>query len=219
MNTSATEAYFRIAFDAPMYAGFFVDEEFMRRKLAVDGRTALPIDCLWPLYLMAKQSQHVKGDFWECGVDRGGSAKFLASIIGDRKLRLFDTFAGMPETDPAIDHHRAGDFPPMPLDEIKEYVGHGESVEYHVGRIPETFAGLEGSQIAFAHVDTDIYSATRGCCEFIYPRISYGGVMVFDDYGRPTCKGVRKAVDEYFADQRSVPLPNLINGQAVVFKL
>ncbi len=55
------------------------------------------------------------------------------------------------------------------------------------------------------------------CCTFIYPRLTKGGFLIFDDYGFPTCTGARQAVDTYFADKQAVPLI-LSTGQAIVFK-
>jgi O-methyltransferase len=93
----------------------------------------------------------------------------------------------------------------------------GDFIHFHKGLIPETFLGLEESRIAMAHVDVDIYSAVRACCEFIFPRLRVGGFMVFDDYGFPTCPGARTAVDEFFVGRSATPLV-LQTGQAVVFK-
>ena len=97
-------------------------------------------------------------------------------------------------------------------------MGHGERVALHAGLMPDTFAGHEQARIALAHVDVDIYSSIVACCQFIYPRLVAGGVIVFDDYGAPTCPGARAAVDEFFADKPEVPLA-LISGQAIVHKL
>ena len=39
------------------------------------------------------------------------------------------------------------------------------------------------------YVDVDIYASVLSCCEFFFPRLNPGGVMVFDDYGLITCAG------------------------------
>jgi len=49
------------------------------------------------------------------------------------------------------------------------------------------------------HIDVDIYQSVKDCCEFFYPRLHAGGVMLFDDYGKWTCPGAKLAVDEFFA--------------------
>jgi len=41
--------------------------------------------------------------------------------------------------------------------------------------------------------------------------------MVFDDYGFPTCRGAKAAVDEFFRDKRDCPV-YLTTGQCFVLK-
>lgn len=208
------KGYHRITFDNQMYCGF--DEDFMQYRKEVDGMSALPTECLWPLYLAAKFCVGKSGIFVECGVDRGGSARFIRRTINGsgKELHLFDTFAGMPKTRPEIDSHVEGDFPPVSIDSVKEFVG--EAI-FHKGLIPTTFTQIEAEYIAFAHIDLDIYESTKAACEFIYPRLT--GIMVLDDYGRHTTKGVRLAVDDYFNDKDCFMLPNILNGQMVVVKV
>lgn len=85
------------------------------------------------------------------------------------------------------------------------------------GFIPDTFRGLELARITFAHVDLDIYRSILDSLDFIWPRLTLGGFIVFDDYGFPSCPGARAAVDEFFASSACIPLC-LPTGQAVVFK-
>jgi O-methyltransferase len=171
---------------------------------------------------LARQARHCAGEFWECGVYKGGTAMLLKQVLADcdqpRVLRLFDTFEGLPDADPGRDFHRRGQFADTSQAEVAARVGGREFVHIHAGRIPATFAGLSDARIAFAHVDVDLYESVRDCCEFIYPRLSPGAVMIFDDYGRRFCPGARKAVDEYFEDKPEVVLV-LGTGQGVVTAL
>jgi len=64
----------------------------------------------------------------------------------------------------------------------------------------------------------DIYQSIHDCCHHIYPRLSPGAMMVFDDYGFPSCPGARKAVDEFFHDKPERPLV-LPTAQAIVIRL
>ena len=185
--------------------------------------TLVSADRCWILYCLATQSINTLGDFIECGVYKGGTASMLASLLGDspqqhgKKLHLFDTFSGMPETDPTRDLHVRGDFGDTSLDSVKSRVGHSELVVFHSGTIPDTFSEMSSVKIAFAHVDVDIYESVMNSCSLIMPRLSIGGFLVFDDYGFPSCPGAREAVDEYFAQTPYVPLI-LPTGQAVIFK-
>jgi O-methyltransferase len=208
-------------FYTPLFQPWLGYGEFGRIMASVSKFSLVSSDRVWILYSLARQARHIPGEFWECGVYKGGTALMLAEVAAstsDKTLRLFDTFKGMPATNPELDYHREGDFSDNSLDAVRTRVGHGHRVQFHPGFIPETFASLDDKNIAFAHVDVDIYQSVLDCCEFIYPRLSPGGMLVFDDYGFPSCPGARAAVDSFFAGKPEVPLV-LPTGQAVVIKI
>jgi O-methyltransferase len=182
-------------------------------------RSLVSRDRCWVLYCLGRQALNVPGNFWECGVYKGGTASMIVAMLREhtptKTLHLFDTFEGMPETDVTKDLHMKGDFSDTSLEEVRMHVDGGESAIFHAGFIPITFAGLESERIAFAHIDVDIYKSIMDCLEFIWPRLSPGGVIVFDDYGFPSCPGARQAVDTFFATKPEVPLC-LSTGQAIV---
>jgi len=191
------------------------------------GFTLVSNERMYTLYALALQALELKGAFFEVGVYKGGTAMLLAKILleksgrEDRRLHLFDTFEGMPETHPRFDLHKEGDFSDTSFEAVRErvvgVVGGKNLAVFHKGFVPETFKGLENESIAFAHIDVDIHQSVLDCCEFIYSRMDAGGFMVIDDYGFPSCPGARKAIDEFFDDKPEVPLV-LPTGQAVIFR-
>jgi O-methyltransferase len=205
----------------PLFSPWLGAGEFKRYYDLAAPRTLVSPDRCHILYTLLRQSVSIAGDIWECGVYTGGTAAMMAAFLGDharsKKLYLFDTFEGMPETDPTKDLHVKGDFSDTSVEAVAGYVGHGDQCVIRQGMIPDTFAGLESAAIALAHIDVDVYRSILDCLGFIWPRLSFGGFIVFDDYGFPTCPGARAAVDEFFTGKRCVPLC-LPTGQAVVFK-
>jgi O-methyltransferase len=161
------------------------------------------------------------GEVIECGVYKGGTAALLRSLLEEskstKKLYLFDTFEGMPDTNPEKDWHKEGDFSDTFLEEVRSFVGGTEICIFRKGFIPNTFEGLYDITISFCHIDVDIYRSIIDSLDFIWPRLSSGGIIVFDDYGFPSCPGAREAVDDFFRDKSSIPLC-LHTGQAIVFK-
>jgi len=144
-------------------------------------------------------------------------AGVMSELSPSKKLRLFDTFSGMPASDPNCDAFKAGDLGDSSEEMALANIGHPELLVVHKGTIPTTFSGLEDSRICFAHIDVDIYQSTMDCMKFIYPRVSKGGILVCDDYGFPECYGARKAVDEFCSSSGCVPF-SITTGQAVIFK-
>jgi O-methyltransferase len=207
----------------PLFSPWLGHGDFERYYALAAPRTLVSRDRCYQLYALLRHSLAVPGDVWECGVYRGGTAAMLAAILADhdrgqrRRLHLFDTFVGMPETDATRDLHHAGDFQDTSAESVRRAIGHESIVVLHPGVIPATFAGLEQARIALAHVDVDIYQLVVNCSDFIYPRLSIGGALVFDDYGFPSCPGARSAVDELCLRVGAVPIV-LPTGQAILIK-
>ena len=204
----------------PLYAPWR-GEDFARYFSIAAPRTSVSADRCYVLCTLLKQALSIEGDVWECGVYKGGTAAMLARIMQEsgtsKKFYLFDTFSGMPETDKERDLHQKGDFADTSAEQVEAYVNAPGIAILRKGFIPETFSGLESRRIAFAHIDVDIYKSIMDCMHFIWPRLSSGGFVVFDDYGFPSCPGALQAVDEFFANTKARPLC-LPTGQAVVFK-
>jgi O-methyltransferase len=132
---------------------------------------------------------------------------------------LFDSFQGLPKPNKKHDKFfREGQFP-VPIESVKQrLIDFRSIIDIRDGWIPDTFRGLENVRYAFVHVDVDLYQSTLDSCVYFYPRLTPGGVMLFDEYGFPSTHGEKVAVDEYFADKPERPIA-LITGQAVVLKV
>ena len=179
---------------------------------------------LWSLINAVRHviSNEIPGDFVECGVWRGGSVMAMSqelSAMGvtDRKIWLYDTFAGM--TNPTAADVEAGTGITAADMLSATAVADGDNV-WCVAGLPdvqanvrstgypfENFIFVEGDvaqtlessfpeTISLLRLDTDWYESTRMELEVLYPRLAVGGVCIFDDYGH--WQGARKAVDEYF---------------------
>jgi len=169
------------------------------------------------LYQVARQTSHLAGEVAEVGVYKGGTAKLLAQTSLQKTVHLFDTFAGMPATDASLDSHRTGDFDDTSLAAVRDHLQECGNVRFYEGLFPSTAGPIEEVRFSLVHVDADIYDSVRACCHFFYPRMGKDGVLIFDDYGFPTCPGARKAVDEFFSDKPEVPF-YLPTGQCLVVR-
>ncbi len=182
--------------DAGLYQPLFSPweglPEFEAIYRRVRGHTLVSRDRCYLLARTLRQALRLAGDVVECGVFRGGTALLEAVTIaehgaGGRTLHLFDSFAGMPEMTEGVDRFKPGDFGGTSAGAIAALLSPYPFARMHVGFIPETFRGLELGRVAWAHVDVDIYRAVRDCIEFLYPRLTPGGFLIFDDYGFPSC--------------------------------
>ena len=189
----------------------------------IQSRTLVTADRCYTLQKFVAHCSFLPGEFVECGVYRGGTAYLIATVLDRQKspagLHLFDTFEGMPESaalDPS--NHRPGDFAGTSLFEVQEFLSAFAFVDYHKGTIPQTLQSIDNRHFAFVHIDVDLYESHRSICAFFYPRMSEGGMMVFDDYGFVGyAQSVKQAVDEFFEDKPEEPIV-LPTGQCLVIK-
>lgn len=197
------------------------NKDFEHLFRIVHSRTLVDRVRLFILYQLAQYASLVSGDVAELGVYKGGSAKLLSLVFNrkavEKRIFLFDTFSGMPRTNPNKDLHSQGDFGDTSIEDVQTFLGDCNNIVLSKGRFAETLHSVDAYRFCYVHVDCDIYSSVMECCQFFYPRLSPGGIMIFDDYGFISCPGARLAVDEFFADKRE-PLVYLPTGQCLMFK-
>jgi hypothetical protein len=119
----------------------------------------------------------IDGLYLEFGVATGKSINAIAKYVQDT-VHGFDSFEGLPED--WFDHLRKGMF--SMNHQIPECA---ENVELHIGWFDETlpkFADAHEGQIAFMHVDCDLYSSTKVIFDILGNRIASGTVILFDEY-------------------------------------
>jgi O-methyltransferase len=161
--------------------------------------TLLPPGRRRTLLALLPTVRYLPGDLAELGVYQGGSARLIADTIPDKPLHLFDTFAGLPEDDTAPDgYHKRGEFA-CPLDEVRANL-RGCTVCFHPGVFPGTTADLPPDvTFCFVHLDCDLYRGTVEAIQYFWPRLTPGGVLLFDDFDWPKCPGVAMAVRSFFS--------------------
>jgi O-methyltransferase len=71
--------------------------------------------------------------------------------------------------------------------------------------------------IAFLHIDVDVYKSARDIFDWAFPRLSPGAIVVFDDYGFDRSPGVTRLCNELKMMAGIIFFHN-INGHAVVIK-
>jgi len=175
-----------------------------------------------------REVRGVRGDFLETGVALGGSAIVLADQMGRRRhFHGYDVFAMIPPpggADPPAVHERyrtivegrsegiGGDTYYGYLDDLYDrvvaaFARHdmrvdGERIALHRGLFEDTLRPT--APVALAHIDCDWYEPVKLCIGRIWPQLSSGGLMVFDDYN--DYGGCTKAVDEFVAAEPTATL-------------
>ena len=165
----------------------------------------------------------IGGDIAECGVWRGGSMMTVALTLlarrdTSRSLYLYDTFEGMTaptENDRSFDGVTAEQqlraTPPgtgvwcyASLEEVRaNLLSTGYPVDklhFVKGAVEKTIPQVRPNHLALLRLDTDWYESTKHELTHLFPVLDKHGILIVDDYGH--WEGARKAVDEYFREQK-----------------
>lgn len=141
----------------------------------------------------------LEGDIAEVGVSVGDSAEEMCEVKGKKKLHLFDTFEGHPNT---IGRYDVGQYPgrhKADIKDVKKRLKKYPKVYFYKGTFPETSKPVAKKKFCFVNLDTDLYRGTYDGLEFFVPRMVPGGVIILHDYqGIP---GVACACIDYFEEK------------------
>lgn len=176
-------------------------QEFIDLYEQVKQHTLASTDRCFMLYQLSKAAKNCQGDIAEVGSFQGGTAHLLAKTCPEKKIHIFDTFEGMPETLSGVDLHIAGDFASTSLEKVKANLADCDNVAFYKGFFPDTAGPVEKLRFSFVHIDIDIYQSAKDSLEFFYPRMDTGAIIVLDDYETPACPGVKKAIIEFLDDK------------------
>ncbi|WP_419419010.1 TylF/MycF/NovP-related O-methyltransferase [Legionella sp. D16C41] len=205
------------------YSPWHIDKQFLKVMQAVKSYTLLDNMRLYEIWQLANQVTNLPGHAIEVGSWQGGSGCLIASSLAqnnkETKVFLCDTFSGVVKASSRDLFYRGGE---LASNEqvVAELVKRMQlqNVTILPGIFPEeTGAELEKYLFKFAHIDVDVYQSARDAFEWLFPRLTQGAIVVFDDYGFFSTNGIREYVDELQGRTDLIIIRNL-NGQAVVIK-
>lgn len=164
---------------------------------------------------LCQSFSHIKGCIVECGVWRGGMIAAISEILGnDRKYFLFDSFEGLPEVQ-EIDGDAARNWQsdkegPMYHNNCKAEIDYADKAmkisgtqNYQLvkGWFVESLSAFNtDEEIAILRLDADWYKSTMQCLNFLYPKVSKGGLIIVDDYY--TWDGCSRAIHDYLSTHK-----------------
>jgi asparagine synthase (glutamine-hydrolysing) len=195
------------------------------RKLTYVSRHKMK-RCATALALVRRAN--VPGCFVEAGVALGGTAVLIAKLrpVG-RPVKLYDVFGMIPPPGPndaedarsryevicggrsdGIGGEEYYGYRTDLLDQVIEHLrGFGlDPVRDNIELLPGSFEDRmhPSEPVAFAHIDCDWYDSVMTCIDRLFPQLSPGGIMVFDDY--MSYSGCKKAVDGFLAVRTDIEI-------------
>lgn len=129
----------------------------------------------------------IVGDVIECGTWKGASAANLSLVcrIVGRKLKIYDSFEGLPEGKPGdreAKWYKKGDYLGT-LDEVKRNIakyGAIECCEFIKGWFEDTLPNLN-SPVLLAFIDVDLEDSLATCVKYIWPNLIDSGFIFIDE--------------------------------------
>jgi O-methyltransferase len=206
------------------YAPWQEDEEFAAAYRKVRKNTLVDIWRCHELWSLVGELRDVPGAIVEVGVWRGGSGALMATraaAVGiEDTIYLCDTWEGVVKTGDVDTYYRDGKHDDTSREIVAALVKRLglTNVELLQGVFPdETGDRVTDEALRLCHVDVDVYQSAKDVFDWAWPRLSPGGIAVFDDYGFPACPGVTKFVNEQRGRGDRLVLHNL-NGHGIVVK-
>lgn len=199
----------------------FLRDPFFRKIIDDDKYNNIEKSLIWRNYTLiyfAGIAAHAKGDFMELGCYTGFTASRVMEKIPFRDLQklyyLYDLFEWK-EGDQHT-HLEALDNPNM-YEQVKERFRDHPYVIVTKGSVPNSFSEALPEKIAFAHIDMNHPSPEVGALEIVLPRLSHGGVVILDDYGRWGYSAQKIAMDPIIA-KNGFNILELPTGQGVIMR-
>jgi len=183
-----------------------------------------------------QKTLNVPGDIAELGVFRGMGlftwANLLESYcIGDRTKVVFgfDNWKGFTQFDEQDGKTKesagkviGGFNPESYYEEIKSaidifdadrFIPWKDRIKLIDGQIEDTVPDFinknPGVRFSLVHFDCDLYKPTKAGLEAIWPKVTRGGLVIFDEYSMHDWPGETQAVDEFLLDKPEAKLETL----------
>lgn len=197
------------------------DPGFQASCRAIDGLTLLDTQRLANLWMWARNAPR-GGCLIEIGSYRGGSALHLSNACPDRRLYVCDAFSSsFSALDPALDRRFASNqFTDNSRAEVERlFTSRGRDAVIIDGFAPASLqaANIEPGPIAFAHVDVDVYQATREILVYLRDRMLPSAGIALDDVHREA-SGVDRAIAEFTEANPHWRFVPVFPGQGLLIK-
>jgi hypothetical protein len=214
----------------------FVHDPTFRRAYA-RGIEAAGCDYKWRWRIhiglwVAHAASKLRGDFVECGVNRG----FLSSAIMryldwdalGKTFYLLDTFSGIDERYVSDEERARGKinenkgalesgFYTASIDSVRANFSEWQNVELVVGAIPDTLKLVTATEIAYLHLDMNNAGPEVAAFEHFWDKLVSGALVLLDDYAYAGYEQQKLAMDSAAAG-KGVRVASLPTGQGLLLK-
>ena len=211
----------------------FMHDPAFQRAYGRGVAAAVDYQWYWRVHIglwAASTAVRLKGDFVECGVNRG----FLSSAImkhldwdsTGKTFYLLDTFAGLDEAqiaerDSAESHrnrkHLEEGFYVTDLEAVTQNFSEWQNVRLIPGPVPGTLARIELEKLAYLHLDMNAAAPETAAFDQLWDKLVTGAVVLLDDYAFYGYREQKTAMDTA-AFAKGAAIASLPTGQGLIIK-
>lgn len=158
----------------------------------------------------------VPGDIVEFGCYSGTTSLFIRRLLDERgesnkrSFHVYDSFAGLPgkteeDASAAGEQFKAGELAVSKKQFLQNFrAANLQPPIVHKGWFNQLAEDDVPERIAFAFLDGDFYESIMDSLKLVWPRMSQGGAVLIDDYGREALPGAERAVRNFFGGKPPV---------------
>ena len=173
----------------------------------------------------------VPGTIVEAGVGRGFTLAMIALLrdefLPNRHIFAYDSFKGFP-AEATTAGRPVGGQRAHPLPTVEETLKRARvrtddgTIRFFPGYFSETCSKYDNGSISFLHIDVDLGESYRDVLENLFPHVSRGGLVLFDEYDsvpvRKKWPDAKPAIDTYLGDKHIEDVKTLFGEKRVVRK-
>jgi O-methyltransferase len=180
---------------------------------------------IWQLVKQVNK-QDCNAHILEVGVWRGGTsviiAKQLELLHSSSKVYSADTFTGVVKTSKRDASYLGGEHADTSLElfiNLFDELNLTNIIPLK-GVFPDETANQIPSNTIFklCHIDVDVYLSAKETQDWIWDKLIFGGIIIFDDYGFSSTDGITNLVNEQQNLEDRIIIHNL-NGHAIMIKI
>ena len=161
----------------------------------------------------------LKSDILDIGCLKGGAGFAMAKVNKRGTTYLIDTFRGLIENE---NYHKKSHFIFKDINFVKNKIKSLKLKNTKVikAKFPKDInKKFHKKKFKLCHVDVNTYNATKSSFEFIRKKIVKNGIVIFDDYGIYSTKGVKRYVDSIMKIYKNdFSFVNNYMGQCILIK-
>ncbi|MCW3466406.1 TylF/MycF family methyltransferase [Chitinophaga nivalis] len=217
---------YQLIIPANTYAPWLRDYRFNKVFRRVKKNSLVNKYQAWELWKAVEQAEKIPGDILEVGVWRGSTSIIMAEKLREnRSLKVIyacDTFEGVVKAGDKYDnYYKGGEHSDTSREMVEGFIKAARiyNVQLLEGVFPDDTAELLiHKSFCLCHIDVDAYASAKSILEWVWPRITVGGTIFFNDYGFPLTQGIAQLVNEQYSLPDRIVLHNL-NGNGIIIKI